>query len=330
MRNKTFLNTMKAILRKRYGPPSVLEIGEAAKPVPKADQVLIRVHAAEVTKADCEMRSFRFPVLWFWLPLRLVMGIFKPRNQIIGGYFAGEVVEVGSKVSRLQVGDQVYGSTQMKFGAYGEFICLPENYTIVRKPENLSYEESAALPLGALNAIHFMRLANIQRGDTLLVNGAGGSIGLYAMQIAKTLGAEVTAVDKGIKRQAILKSGADHFIDYQKQDFTESSQRYDIIFDMVARKNYRGAIRKLSPKGRYLLGNPRSSDMIRSFFANKPVRVAFARESHEELNEITRMAENATLHPTIDRVVKPSQIAEAHRLVESEERQGCIVLSLNF
>jgi len=276
------------------------------------------------------MRSFRFPVSWFWLPLRVFMGIRKPKNPIIGGYFSGEVIELGAKASRLKVGDQVYGSTQMRFGAYGEYLCLPEHYTIVSKPKNLTYEEAAALPLGALNAIHFMRLANIRAGDKLLVNGAGGSIGLYAMQIAKGMGAEITAVDKAIKKEVILNNGADHFINYQNEDFTQTAERFDAIFDMVAKKNFGGATRLLKDEGRYLIGNPRVSDMLRACLSRKSIHFEFARETHEELIEITRMVERGELRPVIDRVVPPDEIARAHRLVETEQRLGSIVLKLTF
>ena len=197
---------MKAIVYTKYGPPEVLEIKEIEKPVPVDDEILIRIHAVEATKADCELRSFNFAVKWFWLPLRVAMGISKPKKQVLGGYFAGEVVTVGKDVSKFKKGDHVFGTTRLLFGAYGEYVCLPGNYTIVPKPHNMSFEEAAALPLGGLNALHFMKKANIRKGEKILINGAGGSIGTFAVQIAKAMGAEVTAVDSTIK----VKNAAPH------------------------------------------------------------------------------------------------------------------------
>lgn len=200
---------MKAIMYTNYGPPDVLHIGEVDKPVPGDNEVLVRVHAAEATKADCEMRSFHFAVKWFWLPLRIKLGIRKPSNPILGGYFSGEITAVGKDVEKFSEGDGVFGCAQLNMGAYGEYLCLPENYSIVPKPQNSSFEEAAAVPLGGLNALHFMRLANIREGDKILVNGAGGSIGTFGVQIAKAMGAEVTAVDSHLKEDMLRQTGPD-------------------------------------------------------------------------------------------------------------------------
>ena len=173
---------MKAIVYIEYGSADVLRLEEIAKPTPNDAEILIRVRAAEVTKADCELRSFSFPVKWFWLPLRLAMGIKGPKRQVLGGYFSGEVEAVGKDVSKLKVGDQVFGSTKLRMGAYGEYVCLPAEYTISTKPSNLSFEEAAAVPLGGLNAFHFLRMARVQKGEKVLINGAGGSIGTFGVQ----------------------------------------------------------------------------------------------------------------------------------------------------
>lgn len=175
---------MKAVVNRKYGSPDVLQLKEVEKPCPKNDEVLIKVFAVEATKSDCELRSFNFAVKWFWLPLRLAMGLIAPRRPILGGYFAGEVESVGKDVSKLKKGDQVFGSTQHRMGAYGEYVCLPASYTIVQKPNNISFDEAAAVPLGGLNALHFMRKANIRNGEKVLINGAGGSNGTFAFQIA--------------------------------------------------------------------------------------------------------------------------------------------------
>ena len=208
---------MKAIIYTEYGPPEVLQLQEVAKPVPKDNEILIKVMAAEATKGDCELRCFNFPVKWFWLPLRLAWGAFKPRKPILGGYFAGEVESVGKEVTKLKAGDEIFGSTGLHMGAYGEYLCLTASHTLAQKPHNASFVEAAAVPLGGFNALHYMRKANIQQGEKVLIIGAGGSIGVYGVQIAKSIGAEVTAVDSGIKEEMLKQIGADHFIDYIKK-----------------------------------------------------------------------------------------------------------------
>lgn len=192
---------MKAIVYTEYGTPDVLQVKEVEKPKPKDDEILIRIHAAEATKADCELRSFKFAVKWFWLPLRIAIGLTRPRNLVLGGYFAGKIESIGKDVSNFEKGDDVFGTAKLRMGAYGEYVCLPASYTIVPKPNNLTFEEAAAVPLGGLNALHFLRKANVQSGEQVLVNGAGGSIGTFAVQIAKAMGAEVTAVDSSAKEE---------------------------------------------------------------------------------------------------------------------------------
>ncbi len=323
---------MKAIVYTKYGSPDVLQIKEVEKPTPKEDEVLIKVHAAEVTKADCEMRSFNFPVKWFWLPMRVAFGLTKPKKQVLGGYFAGEVESVGKDVSKFKTGDQVFGSTQLRLGAYGEYVCLPDSYTLVSKPFNVSFEEAAAVPLGGLNALHFMRKANIQNGEKVLINGAGGSIGTFGVQIAKSMGAEVTAVDSAIKEEMLRRIGADHFIDYTKEDFTKSSKTYDVIFSMVANTSYSKCVKALNPKGRYLMANPRISDMLRSIltsmFTDKTAIFVFAGEKEEELLALKEMIEEGKIKSIVDKIYSFEQVAEAHRRVETEQRLGTIVISV--
>ena len=323
---------MRAIVYREYGSADVLRLEEIAKPIPNDAEILIRVRAAEVTKADCELRSFSFPVKWFWLPLRLAMGITRPKRQVLGGYFSGEVEAVGKDVSKFKVGEQVFGSTRLRMGAYGEYVCLPAEYTISAKPSNMSFEEAAAVPLGGLNAFHFLRMARVQKGEKVLINGAGGSIGTFGVQIAKDMGAEVTAVDSEIKQTMLRRIGADHFFDYTKEDFTKSGQRYDVIFDMVARSSYSGCVAALNPKGRYVMGNPRVCDMLRSavtsVFTDKEVVFAFAGETEEVLLALKEMIEDGKIRSTVDRVYPMERVAEAHRRVETEQRLGSVVISL--
>jgi len=323
---------MKAITYSRYGPPEVLQLKGVPKPVPKDDEVLIRVRAAEATKADCEMRSFNFAVKWFWLPLRIALGVSKPRRQILGGYFSGEIAALGKDVSNFTAGEQVFGGAGLSLGAYGEYVALPASYTIVAKPNNMSFAEAAAVPLGGLNALHFMRKAMIRPGDKILINGGGGSIGAHAVQIAKSMGAEVTAVDSAIKEAFLARIGADHFIDYTVEDFAASGRTYDVIFDMVPGSLFSGCIRALNPGGRYLSGNPRLSVMFRSVWTNrftdKSASFAFARETKEELLALKEMIEARKIESIVDRIYPMEQAAEAHRRVETEQRIGAIVIAI--
>ena len=176
---------MKAIVYKEYGSPDVLHSAEIEEPSSKDNELLIRVRTVEATKADCEIRSFNFPVKWFWLPLRLLLEVRKPKRQVLGGYFAGEVESVGRNVTKFQAGNAVFGSSQLRLGAYGEYMCVPETYTIVTTPSDMSFEEAAAVPLGDLNARHFMRRADIRRGERVLINGAGESLAHLACRLPK-------------------------------------------------------------------------------------------------------------------------------------------------
>lgn len=324
---------MKAITYTTYGPPDVLRLKNVEKPVPTDDEILIKVGAAEATKADCEMRSFKFAVKWFWLPLRIAFGIRKPKRQILGGYFSGEIESVGKNVTHFSAGDQVFGSAGLRLGAYGEYVALPASYTISAKPTNMSFEEAAAVPLGGMNALHFLRRSKIQPGDTVLINGAGGSIGAHGVQIAKSMGAEVTAVDSAIKEGMLRRIGADHFIDYTKEDFTASGQTYDVIFNMVAGNSYAACVKSLNPDGCYLMANPRISDMIRSVFTTrnttKTALFAFAPEKKEDLAALKKMIEEGKISTIVHKVFPMEQAADAHRLVEAEQRLGAIVIAID-
>lgn len=323
---------MKAVVYTNYGEPDVLQLKEIDKPTPTDDEVLIKVHAAEATKADCELRSFNFPVKWHWLPLRIAVGLRKPKREVLGGYFSGEIESVGRDVSTFKKGDEVFGAAKLRLGAYGEYMCLPASYTIVPKPDNMNFEEAAAVPLGGLNALHFLRIANIRKGEMVLVNGAGGSIGTFGVQIAKAMGAEVTAVDAAHKEEMLRRIGADHFFDYTREDFTKSGKTYDVIFDMVARSSYSGCIKALKPRGRYLTANPRASDMLRSVltstFTDKTATFVFAGEKKEELLALKEMIEEGKIRSVVDKIYPLEQAAEAHRRVETEQRLGIVVISM--
>src|SRR6266480_5886859 len=254
---------MKAIVCTRYGPPEVLQLRDVEKPTPKANEVLIKVHAATVTKGDCELRSLNLPLLWK-LILRIGFGIQAPRKKILGQELAGEIESVGNAVTIFKKGDQVFASTGFHLGAYAEYDCLPEKGLIATKPSNMSYEEAAAVPVGGLHALQYLRKANIQSGQKVLINGAGGSIGTAAVQLAKYYGAEVAGVDSTGKLDMLRSIGADHAIDYTREDFTKNGEKYDVIFDTVGKSSHFHGIRSLKEKGFYLLGNPGLSQMIRA------------------------------------------------------------------
>jgi NADPH:quinone reductase-like Zn-dependent oxidoreductase len=324
---------VRAVIYTRYGGPDVLHLADVPAPVPGDQDVLIRVRAAETTKSDCEFRSFRYSVKWFWLPLRIAVGIRKPRRRILGGYFAGEVVSVGGRVARFAPGDQVYGSAGLHLGAYGEYVVLPDRAAIAPKPRNMTFAEAAAVPLGGLNALHFMRRAGIKSGERVLINGAGGSIGAHAIQIARSMGAQVTAVDHTVKENLVRHLGASDFIDYTTDDVTTTGRRFDVIFDMVPASPYRRLIGMLNPGGRYLNGNPRLSVLLRSVltgrFTDKTVTVAFAPETKEDLATITEMIETDKIRSIVDRVYPMSEAAVAHRRVETEQRLGAVVITID-
>jgi NADPH:quinone reductase-like Zn-dependent oxidoreductase len=326
------MGIMKAVSYTRYGGPDVLRLADVPTPVPGDEDVLIRVRAAETTKSDCEFRSFRYSVKWFWLPLRIALGIRKPRRRILGMYLAGEVVSVGGRVTRFAPGDQVYGSTDLRLGAYGEYVVLPERASIGPKPRNMTFVEAAAVPLGGLNALHFMRRASIKSGEQVLINGAGGSIGAHAIQIAHSMGAQVTAVDHGTKENLVRRLGANDFIDYTTDDVATTGRRFDVIFDMVPGSPYRRLIGMLQPGGRYLNGNARLSVLVRSVlttrFTDKTVTVAFAPETKEALATLTEMIEAGKIQSIVDRVYPMAEVAAAHRRVETEQRLGAVVITL--
>jgi NADPH:quinone reductase-like Zn-dependent oxidoreductase len=271
-------------------------------------------------------------VKWFWLPLRIALGVRRPRRRILGGYFSGEIASVGTNVTTFSVGDLVYGTAGLRFGAYGEYVALPARSTIAAKPGNMNFAEAAAVPLGGLNALHFMRRARIRPGERVLINGAGGSIGVHAVQIAKSMGADVTAVDAAIKEGLVRRLGADHFVDYTKEDFAGRGHTYDVIFDMVPGSSYAACINALNTGGRYLCGNPRLSVMARSlattWLTSKTAIFAFAGESREELVALTEMIEGGRIRPIVDRVFPMEQAPAAHRLVETEQRVGAIVIAI--
>ncbi len=322
---------MKAIVRTKYGPPEVLHLAEVDKPVPKDDEIMIKVHAATVTLGDCELRIMKVPNL-IWLLVRIYMGIFRPRIKILGQELAGEIESIGKHVTQFRAGDKVFAGMDMKMGAYAEYRCLKESHPIAIKSSNLRYEEVATLPAGGINGLHFVRLAKVKKGEKLLINGAGGSIGTYALQIAKLEGAEVTCVDSAIKLEMLKDLGADHVIDYREEDFTRNGQSYDIIIDVVGNSSFSRCLRSLTKNGRYVLGNPNVTGMLRgaltSLMGTKKVLFNLADIRLEDLNHLAGLMERKEIKAVIDKRYELEEIQEAHRYVEAGHKKGNLVVAV--
>ena len=322
---------MKAAICTRYGPPEVLQLREVEKPSPKDGEVLIKIHATTVTAGDGEVRSFKMPVL-FWLPIRLYMGLLKPRINILGQELAGVIKATGKDVTRFKIGEKIFAQTDMNLGAHAEYICLSQNQSIAKMPPNISFEDAASLPVGGLNALHFLKKANIQSGQHLLIKGAGGSIGIIAVQLAKHWGAEVTAVDSTKKLDTLISIGADHVIDYTKEDFTQNGKSYDIIFDVAGKVSYSKSIKSLNPGGYFLIANPRLHLMIQgmltSKLTNKFVYTGVAKESPEDLNFISGLVKDSKIKTIIDKRYPLEEIVEAHRYVDSGHKIGSVIINL--
>ena len=323
---------MKAIIFEKYGTPDVLQLKELKKPIPKDDEVLIKVHATTVNAGDCEMRRFDLPFL-FWLPVRLYMGLFKPRIKILGQELAGKIEAVGKNVKRFKIGDPIFTPSKINAGAYAEYICLPERLPITTKPENVTYEEAATLPTGGLNALYFIRKGNVKSGDKVLINGAGGCIGTYALQLAKFYGAEVTAVDSRAKLNMLRSIGADHVIDFKKEDFTKNGKKYDVIFDVVDKSHFSRSIKSLEKGGKYLLTNPTIFVFLRklwfSIFSDKKILTGVADYKKEDLVYLTNLMEKGIIKAVIDRRFPLEKMKEAHRYIEGGHKKGNIVISFN-
>ncbi|MCB0036667.1 MAG: NAD(P)-dependent alcohol dehydrogenase [Anaerolineales bacterium] len=330
---------MKAIVYTEYGPPEVLKLQEVAQPIPQDDEILVKNYATTINFGDLIARDFKrvtprefnMPFL-FLVFARLSFGLNKPKNQILGSEFAGEVAAIGKNVTHFKVGDAVFGYNGQNMQANAEYLCIAANGPVTLKPSNLSYEEAAALPYGTITALNLLRKADIQPGQKVLINGASGSIGSAAVQLAKHYGAEVTGVC-GTPRLAFVKAlGADKVIDYTKEDFTQNGERYDLIFDILGRSSFAKCKKSLNPHGRYLLASFKSKQLIQmlwtSLVGDKKVICALSNENGDELPQIKALVEAGKITAHIDKCFPLEKTAEAHRYVEQGHKQGHIIIRI--
>ena len=321
---------MKAVICTKYGPPEVLQLKIVKKPIPKDNEVLVKVHASTVTSGDCRLRSATYPP-WFKLFALLIYGIRKPRKNIPGDELAGEIEAIGKDVKLFKKGDQVYGmSSEIGFGGTNcDYKCLPYNKTVALRPTNMSYEEAAAVPFGGVSAFHFLNKAGIQSGDKVLIYGASGSVGTFAVQIAKYFGAEVTGVCSTSNLNLVKSLGADKVIDYTKEDFTKNGQTYDAIFDAVIKTTFTHCKSSLRQKGKYITVDwPLFQALWTSLIGSNRIIFGIAPTSSEILISLKKLIEAGKVKAVIDRRYPLEQIAEAHSYVDKGHKKGNVVITV--
>jgi NADPH:quinone reductase-like Zn-dependent oxidoreductase len=331
---------MNAMVYGQYGPPEVLQLKEVEKPVPKDHEILVKIYATSVSYGDITARNFKnispgqfsMPML-LWLPTRATFGLRKPRKKILGSEFAGEIEDTGKDVKLFKKGDQVFGYCGPSFGAEAEYLCMPENGIVALKPANMTYEEAAVVPYGAIMALNILRKVNIQYGQKVLINGASGGIGSAAVQLAKYyFGAEVTGVCSTPGLEMVKFLGADKVIDYTREDFTQNGQTYDLIFDILGKSSFSRCKKSLKPNGRYLLASFKTGQLFQmlwtSMLSSQKVICAMAAENNEDLNFIKKLVEAGKLRSVIDKRYPLEQAAEAHRHFEKGQKTGKVVITV--
>ncbi|TFG76715.1 MAG: NAD(P)-dependent alcohol dehydrogenase [Chrysiogenales bacterium] len=324
---------MKAIFHTKYGPADELQLKEVEKPSPRDNEVLIRIHATTVTTTDCNARNFTFVPKSFAFPARLMFGLRKPKKNILGIDLAGEIEAAGKNVKLFKEGDQVFGSPGAGFGAHAEYICMPEKGVLAKKPASMTYEQAAAVPLAGNTALFFIRdLGKIRAGQKILIHGASGAIGTYAVQLARYYGAEVTGVCSAANAEMVKSLGADKVIDYAKEDFTKNGEAYDVIFDVVGKIRFSQCKGSLKQKGIYLENMLELQDMLKMLWTaivgGRKIKGGVSIESVENLNFFLELIASGNLKPVIDRCYPLEQTAEAFKYVEQGHKKGTVVITV--
>jgi len=324
---------VRAVVYDRYGPPEVLRLEDVERPVPKEDEVLVRVHATTVNRLDTATREAnRRSGLAISLMGRLVLGLRRPRHRILGTEFAGEVETVGAAVSEFAVGDRVFGNSGLRFGAHAEYIAIPASARIAHMPAGMSFEEAAPVTDGALNALTCLKQADLRKGRTILIYGASGAIGTAGVQLARAFGADVTAVCNTKNLELVRSLGADRVIDYTQDDFTTNGQTYDVILDAVGKLSFRRCRRSLQPNGIYLPTDGFANLMwalVTSRSQGKKVLFQIPpRQTKEDVLFLKELIETGRYRPVIDRRYRLEDVIEAARYVETEQKTGNVVLTV--
>jgi NADPH:quinone reductase-like Zn-dependent oxidoreductase len=322
---------MKAIVHTKYGPPDELQLKEVEKPVPRDNEVLIKIHATTVTTTDCNARNFTFVPKSFMFFARIMFGFKKPKINILGIDLAGEIEAVGKNVRLFKVGDKVFGSPGTKFGGHAEYSCVPEDGALAIKPADMPWEEAAAISLAGNTALFFIRdLAKIQTGQKILIHGASGAIGTYAVQLARFYGAGVTGVCSATNEEMVRSLGADRVIDYNKEDFSKGDERYDFVFNVVGKTTFSQCKGILKPKGIYLENMLELKDILKmiwtSIIGGKKIKGGMSTERAENLNFFTELIESGKLKPVIDRIYPLEKTSEAFQYVEQGHKKGNVVI----
>jgi NADPH:quinone reductase-like Zn-dependent oxidoreductase len=324
---------VQACVYEEYGAPEVVTVRGVETPAAKADEVLVRVRAASVTTADWRFRASVFPGI-FWLPGRLMLGLFRPRNAILGMDFSGVVEATGTSVTRFKVGDRVFGATDpFSRGAHAEYVTVKESGAILRTPDRLGDQEAAAVPFGANSALAFIRdVARVQPGQRVLVVGASGGVGSWAVQLARHFGAEVTGVCSSRNVELVRSLGAHHVVDYGAGALTREGETYDVIFDTVGVTTFEGSKHALSARGMYVPLESGLREMaqalLTSWSSGKKVKYAVSKNTREGLELIAGLIDAGHVKPVIDRVYPMAQIADAHRHVEGRHKRGSVIVSM--
>lgn len=328
---------MKAVVFTEYGSPDVLKLKELPRPAPKENEILVRVRATPINYGDLMARNFadsefNMPALLYF-PARLSFGWNRPKVNVLGSELAGEVAAVGSRVTKFKPGDEIFAYVGMKMGANAEYICLPENGSVALKPTNLSYDEAATLPYGAIMAVSLLQKVGLQPGQRSLINGASGGIGGMAVQLAKASGADVTGVCGAARREYVRSLGADQVFDYVREDFTQNGETYDIILDILGRTSFARCKNSLTPDGVLIFASFKGRalfDMGRArLFSRQKVICALANEKVDSLLLVKELAEAGKVRALVDKRFPLAQTAVAHRYMESGHRQGNVVITLN-